>query len=47
MRKPNAELVKTCFPGVLYEPTKGPNDTLLCIDKARAELGYEPKHDWK
>ncbi|KAL7007548.1 hypothetical protein EMMF5_003012 [Cystobasidiomycetes sp. EMM_F5] len=47
MRKSNDELVKACFPGVKYTPTKSPNDTLLCIDKAKIELGYQPKFDWK
>lgn len=47
MRMPNDELVKTCFPGVKYTPTKGLNDTLLSIDKARSELGFEPKYNWQ
>lgn len=47
MRMPNEELVKACFPGVKYNATKGPNDSLLSIEKAKRELGYEPKYDWK
>lgn len=47
MRTPNDELVKHSFPNVKYTPTKGPNDSLLCIDKAKKELGYSPKYDWK
>lgn len=47
MRTPNDELVKDCFPNVKYSSTKGPNDTLLSIDKARRELGFNPQHTWQ
>lgn len=47
MRTSNDELVKQCFPGVKYTATKGQNDTLLSIDKARKELGFDPKHTWQ
>lgn len=47
MRKPNDELVKACFPSVKYSPTNGKNDTLLSIDKARKELGFDPKYRWE
>jgi nucleoside-diphosphate-sugar epimerase len=47
MRKPNDELVKAAFPGVKYTATKGPNDTLLSIDKARKELGFDPQYRWQ
>lgn len=47
MRTPNKSLIDKAFPGVQYNPTKGENDTLLSIDKARKELGYEPKFDWR
>lgn len=47
MRKSNDELVKACFPGVEYKKTKGDNDTLLSIDKAKKELGYAPKYKWQ
>jgi hypothetical protein len=47
MRTPNEELVKACFPGVKYNATSGPNDSLLSIEKAKRELGYKPKYDWK
>lgn len=47
MRTSNDQLVKQCFPNVKYTPTKGPNDTLLSIDKARKELGYDPQHTWQ
>ena len=47
MRTSNDELVKAMFPNVKYTPTQGPNDTLLSIDKARKELGFEPKYKWQ
>lgn len=47
MRTKNKELVENCFSGVKYNPTKGDNDTLLSIDKARKELGFDPKYDWR
>jgi len=47
MRTSNDALVAACFPGIPYTPTKGPNDTLLSIDKAKRELGFSPKWDWK
>lgn len=47
MRTPNDQLVKEVFPDVKYTPTKGPNATLLSIDKARSELGFDPQHKWE
>lgn len=47
MRTSNDELVKACFDGVKYTPTKGQNDTLLSIGKARKELGFDPQHKWQ
>jgi nucleoside-diphosphate-sugar epimerase len=47
MRKSNDELVKAVFPSVKYNKTKGDHDTLLSIDKARKELGYDPKFTWE
>jgi nucleoside-diphosphate-sugar epimerase len=47
MRKGNKELVEAAFPGVKYEPTKGENDTLLSIEKAKRELGFAPKYRWQ
>lgn len=46
MRTPNAELVKAVFPTVPYEPTAGPNDSLLSIRKAKDVLGFKPKFGW-
>ena len=47
MKKSNDELVKACFPNVKYNPTAGPNDTLLSIEKAKKELGFAPKYKWQ
>jgi nucleoside-diphosphate-sugar epimerase len=47
MRKGNKELVEAAFPGVKYEPTKGENDSLLSIEKAKKELGFAPKFKWQ
>jgi len=47
MRMKNDELVEKIFPNVKYNRTKGDHDTLLSIDKARKELGYEPKYTWE
>ena len=47
MNRPNAELMAEVFPSVRYEPTPGPYDTLLSIEKARRLLGYEPQHSWR
>ena len=47
MRTSNDELVKAAFPNVKYHTTKGTNDTLLSIDKARKELGFDPKYTWQ
>jgi nucleoside-diphosphate-sugar epimerase len=48
MSRPNAELVEEVFPGVTFAAgVVGPHDTLLSIEKARRELGYEPRHSWR
>jgi len=47
MSRPNAELVAEVFPEVPLKGELGVNDTLLSIDKARRELGFEPKHSWR
>ncbi|OQO05907.1 hypothetical protein B0A48_10003 [Cryoendolithus antarcticus] len=47
MRTPNEELVNHSFPGVKFEGTKGKNDTLLSIEKAKKELGFAPKFKWQ
>jgi hypothetical protein len=35
------------FPGVEVRRSLGEHETLLCIDKARRVLGYEPEHSWR
>jgi nucleoside-diphosphate-sugar epimerase len=47
MTRSNRELVAEFFPGVPFTEPKGPNDTLLSIDKARRLLGYEPQFSWR
>ncbi|CAO1612787.1 unnamed protein product [Sympodiomycopsis kandeliae] len=48
MRKSNKELIAEVFPNTKYTPlTDNPNETLLSIEKAKKELGWQPKHDWK
>ncbi|WP_395245627.1 NAD-dependent epimerase/dehydratase family protein [Agromyces sp. MMS24-K17] len=47
MTRPNAELVAEVFPGVELRGDLGVNDTLLSIDKARRELGFDPQHSWR
>ncbi len=47
MTTPNGELMKTAFPGVELKEGTGDFETLLCIDKARRVLGYEPRHRWR
>jgi nucleoside-diphosphate-sugar epimerase len=47
MTRPNAELVAEVFPGVPFADGVGTNETLLSIEKARRELGYEPEHSWR
>ncbi|WP_308797263.1 NAD-dependent epimerase/dehydratase family protein [Agromyces silvae] len=47
MSRPNAELVAEVFPGVEVRGELGVHDTMLSIDKARRELGYEPAFSWR
>jgi nucleoside-diphosphate-sugar epimerase len=44
MSRPNAELVAEVFPDVPLAAGFGANETLLSIEKARQDLGYEPRH---
>lgn len=43
---PSRELVAGAFPGVALRDI-GEFETLMSIDRARAELGFEPKHLWR
>lgn len=49
MRMTNEELVKKCFPGITWTKRdgEGTRETLLSIEKARRELGYEPQYTWE
>lgn len=47
MSRSNAELVAEVFPGVEVRGELGEHETMLSIDKARRELGYEPQHSWR
>lgn len=47
MGRSTAELVAEQFPDVLIKRDFGENETLLCIDKARRVLGYEPQFGWR
>ncbi|GAA1163352.1 NAD-dependent epimerase/dehydratase family protein [Nesterenkonia sandarakina] len=47
MSRANADLVAEVFPDVELRGELGVNDTLLSIEKARRELGYEPRHSWR
>lgn len=45
---PTAELVKKVFPNIPYHPVdKNPRHSLISIEKARKELGYEPEFNWQ
>jgi nucleoside-diphosphate-sugar epimerase len=47
MNRPSADLMAEIYPSVPYRPTAGEFDTLLSIDKARKQLGYEPRWSWR
>ena len=47
MSRRSADLVAEVFPGVEVRRELGEHETLLCIDKARRLLGYEPEHSWR
>jgi nucleoside-diphosphate-sugar epimerase len=47
MSTPTAELAARVYPGVEVRRSLGTHETLLCIDKARRLLGYEPRHTWR
>lgn len=47
MSRSSAELVAEQFPDVPITKDLGEHETLLCIDKARRVLGYEPQYSWR
>ncbi len=47
MSRSSADLVAEQFPNVRITKDLGEHETLLCIDKARRVLGYEPQHSWR
>lgn len=47
MSRPSSELAAEVFPGVEVRRVLGEHETLLCIDRARRVLGYEPEHSWR
>ena len=47
MRTPSAQLAAAVFPDVTLTREIAGTETLLSIDKARRELGWEPTHSWR
>ena len=47
MSRSNQELIDAVYPDVELKKDVAPNETLLCIDKARRILGYEPQYSWR
>lgn len=47
MTVPNSELMAEIFPDTPLKQGLGEFETLLSIDKARRELGYDPQHSWR
>jgi nucleoside-diphosphate-sugar epimerase len=47
MNTPSADLMKEVFPDVPLTKEPGTYETLLSIDRAREELGYEPRYSWR
>ena len=47
MTTPSAELTATVFPEVPVRRPLAGHETLLCIDKARRLLGYQPEYSWR
>ncbi|MCK8669788.1 NAD-dependent epimerase/dehydratase family protein [Rhodococcus sp. NPDC003382] len=47
MSRSTTDLVAEQFPGVPTRRVFHENETLLCIDKARRVLGYEPQFGWQ
>jgi nucleoside-diphosphate-sugar epimerase len=47
MNRPSRDLLAEVFPDVTLRKEVGTFETLLSIDKARAQLGYEPGFSWR
>lgn len=47
MDRPSVDLMKESFPDVPLKTELDTYETLLSIDRARAELGYEPQYSWR
>lgn len=47
MDRPSTELMAELYPDVPIRKQLGKYETLLSIDRARSELGYEPQHSWR
>jgi nucleoside-diphosphate-sugar epimerase len=47
MSMPSEELMEAVFPGVPRKRPVGGNVSLFSIEKARAELNFEPLHSWR
>jgi nucleoside-diphosphate-sugar epimerase len=47
MTTPSAELMAQVWPEVKLTREVGEFETLMSIDRARRELGYEPRHSWR
>ena len=47
MSRSSASLAAEVYPGVEVRRELGEHETMLCIDKARRLLGYEPAHSWR
>ena len=47
MERDSADLMGEFFPNVPLRKTLQGRETLLSIEKARAELGYEPEYSWR
>ncbi len=47
MSRPTSRLIAEYFPGVELRTDFGEHASLFSIERARAELGFEPKHGWR
>lgn len=47
MSRSTTALIEEFFPGVERRREFGEHESLFAIDRARAELGFEPQHGWR